>query len=384
MQFSRQIIVLSLFVLAFKAHALDIDEKLTGRFLSISSSKKTVLINRGLEDGLVVGDHAKFFLTEGVIARGVVVKASPSRSIWSFYRLVSPEEISSDKVINLKISSPLKLTEDPTKMLAETHSGDEAGVDVLTVPTAKGDVNIEELANNNNTSEMDELESVRDHDSGNKVMEKEAPILAPTAKVGTVYTWTLEAFGMMHFNGLSTSVDTGEGGGTSTGKQSFVDFSLGIEKYFSNRESWLHKVSFLALIHNNSQELTSLENGDAIKQSNFEYGIGVNYHFLESPFTYGRPIVYVGLNFGLGTSSDSAEITNTSTSPQTKTSQNYDGSSTFFSLGVGGKFYTRWGIGARVVLDYYRRSEEYSIDDGGQYAKVVAGPRLMAGISYRW
>ena len=100
-------------------HALEIDEKLTLRFLKVSSTKKTILINRGGEDGLVVGDHAKFFITSGVIARGVVEKVSPSRSVWSLYRVVDSNEITDDKVLNLKISSPVKITSDPTKSLKE-------------------------------------------------------------------------------------------------------------------------------------------------------------------------------------------------------------------------------------------------------------------------
>ncbi|MBC7714750.1 MAG: hypothetical protein H7177_15495, partial [Rhizobacter sp.] len=99
--------------------ALEIDEKLTLRFLKVSATKKTVLINRGGEDGLVVGDHAKFFITAGVIARGVAEKVSPSRSVWSLYRVVDPQEITQDKVLNLKIATPVKITDDPSRSLKE-------------------------------------------------------------------------------------------------------------------------------------------------------------------------------------------------------------------------------------------------------------------------
>ena len=124
-----KILLLGVLALAsLESFALDIDEKLTFRVLSLSSTKKTLLMNRGLEDGLVVGDHAKFFLTTGVIARGVVVKASPSRSIWSVYRMVDETQILVDKVLNLKIASPVKVTEDPTKSLKEesTVEGEES------------------------------------------------------------------------------------------------------------------------------------------------------------------------------------------------------------------------------------------------------------------
>ena len=152
-----KIIVLTFGPLLFwstSSFSLEMDEKLTVRVLSLSNSKKTMLVNRGLEDGLVVGDHAKFFLTTGVVARGVVVKASPSRSIWSMYRLVNPQEIESDKVINLKISTPVKLTEDPTKMLVEAHSEIEAGSEVLAVPVARGDVSSKAMASKSNGNEF--------------------------------------------------------------------------------------------------------------------------------------------------------------------------------------------------------------------------------------
>ena len=88
------------------AWALDIDEKLTLRLLKLSKTRKTILINRGIEDGLAVGDHAKFYLTTGLIARGVVVKTSPARSVWSLYRIIDPNFLFKEKVMNLKIATP--------------------------------------------------------------------------------------------------------------------------------------------------------------------------------------------------------------------------------------------------------------------------------------
>ena len=104
--------ILFITLIALHAVALEIDEKLTCRVLRLSSTKKTMLINRGMEDGLVVGDHAKFFITTGVVARAVVLKASPSRTIWAIYRMINPKEINVDSVVNLKISAPVKLTND--------------------------------------------------------------------------------------------------------------------------------------------------------------------------------------------------------------------------------------------------------------------------------
>ncbi len=113
------LLFLSLLLWSTSSFPLAMDQKLSVRVISFSNSKKTILVNRGLKDGLVVGDHAEFFITTVVVARGVVVKASPSRSIWSIYRLVNPQEIENDKVVNLKILIPVKLTEAPAKDLEE-------------------------------------------------------------------------------------------------------------------------------------------------------------------------------------------------------------------------------------------------------------------------
>jgi len=139
----KSILLLSAILGSSLTHALEIDEKLTLRFLKVSNTKKTVLINRGAEDGLAVGDHAKFFITSGVIARGVVEKVSPSRSIWSLYRVVDPAEITDNKVLNLKIASPVKITEDPSKSLKdEPIPGGSEKMDI-NAPSAGADANEE-------------------------------------------------------------------------------------------------------------------------------------------------------------------------------------------------------------------------------------------------
>lgn len=369
---------LSLLVWSTSVFSLEMDEKLTVRVLSLSNSKKTMLVNRGLEDGLVVGDHAKFFLTTGVVARGVVVKASPSRSIWSVYRLVNPQEIETDKVVNLKISTPVKLTEDPSKMLAESHSEFEAGTEGLSIPVERGDISPEVMASKSSGNELDELEDVRGSGIDKKHVEESIPVVQGSHKSGANNQWTLEVWGLTHFNGLSTTSDNGTAA-TSSGKQSFMDFSVGVEKYFAEKQNWLHNFSLNVMLHNNIQELTGIENSDELKQSSFEYGAGVHWHFLEDPFTYGRPFAFASLYFGFGNTNDSATI------PATNYNESFKGSSSFFSLGVGGKYYIQNGFGARVLVDYYRRSEKYEISSiAATYAKVVAGPRIMAGLSYRW
>ena len=59
----KKLIVIFSFVFSRIGICLEIDEKLTLRILDVSDTKRTILINRGLEDGLVVGDHAKLYLS---------------------------------------------------------------------------------------------------------------------------------------------------------------------------------------------------------------------------------------------------------------------------------------------------------------------------------
>ena len=138
--------------------SLEVDEKLTLRFLRTSSTKKTVLINRGLEDGLAKGDHAKFYIDTGVIARGVIVKISPSRSVWSIYALVKPEEVILERVVNLKISTPVKLTLDNTKMISNNESPENSLVPLA--PNAYDDPTVE--LSENEKKELSEMEESAD------------------------------------------------------------------------------------------------------------------------------------------------------------------------------------------------------------------------------
>src|SRR5690606_28898033 len=101
------------------AHALEVDEKLTIRILRTSETRKTLMVNRGTEDGLVEGDHAKFITTAGIVARAVCIRVSPTRSVWSVYRLVNADFIVNDSVMSIKITPPVKITKDETKTLVQ-------------------------------------------------------------------------------------------------------------------------------------------------------------------------------------------------------------------------------------------------------------------------
>ncbi len=96
---------------------LDQDTKFTARLLGVSDTKKTLLVNRGSEHGLALKQHAKISLPNGVVARAVVVRIAPSRSVWSVYRFYARDSITAKTVYTFKISSPIKLTTDESKAI---------------------------------------------------------------------------------------------------------------------------------------------------------------------------------------------------------------------------------------------------------------------------
>ena len=110
--------IVLLFLLLFPSLGQAAPElRLVGRVLDVSTSKKTILVNRGKEDGLRIDDHAKFSLPEGILARAILVRLSPGRSVWSIYKFYQKDKIVENIIITLKTTSPLKLTPDPTKNL---------------------------------------------------------------------------------------------------------------------------------------------------------------------------------------------------------------------------------------------------------------------------
>lgn len=108
-----------IFLLINSTFALELDSKVLSTIIKVSESKKTILVNKGSEQGIRKGLHAKFSLPSGVIARGVAVKMSPSRSVWSLYRIWKLDSINKGVAVLIKISKPVKLTSDESKSLGK-------------------------------------------------------------------------------------------------------------------------------------------------------------------------------------------------------------------------------------------------------------------------
>ena len=223
---------------SLNSFALDVDSKLTLRILKTSISKKTILINRGLEDGLVVGDHAKFFLTDGVVARGLVIKASPSRSVWSLYRVIRIEEIRDQKVVNLKISTPVKVTADPTKSL--NSSPIIAGREVM---VERSDGQIDLKIDGNSNADKEEMKTLY----GREVVSHK------TYADGTMEldkTWDIIL--SMGTQSLAVS-DPNAVDSTTEATQGSILMGIGLEKYFPKLElDFARKFSFLMFMNKSS------------------------------------------------------------------------------------------------------------------------------------
>jgi hypothetical protein len=77
------------------------------------------MINKGKEQGLRMDMHAKLSMPSGIVARGVVVKVSPSRSVWSLYRIWKKDKLEKSLAILFKVSEAVRLTGDETKALGK-------------------------------------------------------------------------------------------------------------------------------------------------------------------------------------------------------------------------------------------------------------------------
>lgn len=344
------------------AKPLEVDEKLTIRILDTSASKKTVLINRGHEDGIVVDTHAKFFLTTGVFARGVARKVSPARSIWSIYRIVKPEHIVGQKVANIKISLPIKLTEDPAQGIVYENRKYDIGepVDVMDANKEGTEVQMEDL------EERKDLGALMSENSSSDTLS-----IANYQK--SPYQFELGALASFNFfSGTKTvgSTSTEIGSETDYGTSN-LDFTLSGEKLFPSSNGFLRKIGLRGLF---SYQSTSTDQ-DSVSTSttNTILGLGLSYYFSD-PFVVNKINYFLEGNLGTVT----AEIDN---------GTNVDeGSGTFYSVGFGAKYLFGKRFGALAKLEYYSNTNSFDFDVNGDIRTdeySLSGPRILFGFFAR-
>lgn len=345
------------------AHALEVDEKLTVRIVKVSDSKKTVMLNRGTEDGLVEGDHAKFIVTAGIVARGVVVKVSPTRSVWSIYRLVNADFIVNDSVMSVKITPAVKITKDETQSLVQEDtptkvSGDPAA---LGIPLADGAQDLSAADQNVSNTDLKALE------------ENEVP--------ASIVEKNLEVYGFLNISGLTSNTKTDVGDSSYNNSQSFHHIGLGGEFYPRREREWYSRFSVtgdISLMRENSQSYL----GSSVENDITEFSFGASWHPTKLPSLANELIPFIHGAFHMGT----VKSTFKAGDNNGITDGDANGSTSGFSVGGGYKFYTFKGLGFRAMVDYYMRSEKYKEDQVTQssYNKKVAGPRFMMAISYRF
>lgn len=347
------------------ALGLEVDEKLTARIVKTSETKKTVMLNRGTEDGLVEGDHAKFIVTAGIVARGVVVRVSPTRSIWSIYRLVNADFITQDSVMSIKITPPVKITKDETQKLVQEDTPTQvSGGDPtqLGIPLADGAQDVSASADSA-VSNAD-LKALEESNTPASIVEK-----------------NIEVYGFLNISGLTASSKPDVGGESYNSSHSFHHIGLGLEYYARREREWYSHFSLIGgvdLMRENAQAY----NGAAVSNDLTEFSFGTNWHPTKLPSLANEFIPYLHVAAHIGTvKSTYKKGTNSDANPE----MDSNGGSSGFSIGAGYKYYTFKGFGARVLLDYYMRTEKYKEDAVGlTMNRKVGGPRLMLGISYRF
>jgi hypothetical protein len=358
-------IFLLLMILSTSSYALEVDEKLTIRIIKTSESRKTVMINRGVEDGLVEGDHAKFIVTAGIAARGVCVRVSPSRSVWSLYRLVNADYIINDSVMTIKITPPVKITPDSSKTLVQEDVPSALSVDgaQLGIPLADG---------------AQDLESLESTVPG---LKSDLAALEGSEQVSSLVDRNLELFSFINISALSASTKEKNSDDTFNSSQSFHHIALGVEYYPLREREWYSRFSLVGsagLMRENSQSYS----GASVTNDIAEFSAGLNLHPTLMPSVVGEFIPYLHFSVHLGQLQSTIKGATTGVGSDTLEAR---GVSSGFSLGGGFKFYSFRGWGVRMQADYYFRQESYREDDlANQYNKKVSGPRLMVALGYRF
>lgn len=354
-----KILILILLLVPSFTFALEVDEKLTVRIVKTTDTRKTIMLNRGTEDGLVEGDHARFIVTAGIVARAVCVKVSPTRSVWSVYRLVNADFVVTDAVMTIKITPPVKITKDETQAIVQEDVPTKVATDpaALGIPLAEGARDLENPESMiNDEADMRELESVT-------ITEK---------------SW--EIFSHLNISGMASSTKTT--GAAYKGSQASHQIGIGIEKYSQREREWYSRFSLFAgidLMRLNAQAY----NGAKTTNDVTEFSFGTHWHPGSYPSSVMTFIPYFHLAASMGTAKSTFQ--NGDDSPSSTNTWSANGGTSGFSLGFGYKFYTQRGFGARILADYYVRQEKYKADANNRvFNRSVTGPRLTLGLSYRF
>jgi hypothetical protein len=175
-----------------------------------------------------------------------------------------------------------------------------------------------------------------------------------------------------------------EGENPSQSESSEIALSFGIEKYFPEPMAKLHNLSFIGQFDYSSKDTTenlATDSSDTTTTTSSEQLMGVsgglNWHFLNDPFSFEKLIVFGGGTLGLGKIATTTESEDEAGTDDTTYSD--------FSMGVGIKYYTEMGFGLRALVDFYSRTETTTkaVLETTEIKKK-SGPRIKVGISFRF
>lgn len=338
-------------------YSLEVDTKLTVRVLKTSKTKKTILINKGRSDDLVLGDHAKFFVSEGVVARAVVVELSKKRSVWSVYRVINGDLINANEIMNIKITTKMKLTNDPLSVISKDSSYSE---------TVDGKVADKEF---HVYSDLFDDGAI-----------PQTPTIAREIKTETDIDMSdkkIELGATIGFQSFSSEVS----GTTSNSSYSGSEF---VNNILVNLEYYRERTGFFGYFQYLQESLLSFD-GAITDSSSLEFGGGMNFYLFADPHKSNHLISYLTIGGGIGTITDT--FSGGELSPSAQNTIEVSGSTMALFGGFGMKYFLPNGFGMRFLIDVYRRKDSFNDDfptiTTEDWSRVRLGPRLLVGISYR-
>ena len=294
--------------------AIEIGEKYEVTILDSSQSKRTILLNRGLSSGLTIENHANFYDDVGPIARGVAIEVAPMRSVWALYTVEDISKIASNSKVKMKITSPVKLTKDQSKMI-------RPAIAISDEETYSPSPDARHFYNKLPTVIKSEFEIEKERED-----EKNKGLFSQRYH---------EVWGVVDF----ALFDTSEGLVNSSIKNSStldIEYLLGYEYYIGK---YIKELSFNLFLH--EEYRTYRQENEQKSRINFlEIGLGPDWHFYHDPMAYGDLIGHGYFHFGFGTM-DSEAVSAAS-----------EGDTSFIAVGIGGKYYLSSGLGMRLAIEY--------------------------------
>lgn len=342
-------------------NALEIGKKLSLKILKTSQSKKTILVNKGRDDGLILEDHAKFYVSEGVIARAVAIELSKKRSVWSIYRVANSSMLNGGELMNLKITPRFKLSNDP--LAALTRDNSDRG-------------SIEKQLEEKEFSVYSDLDDDGRIGKSDIVLSDNMPVVQ---KLKFLDDRTFELWTQLGFQSYSSEVSAGDSATDSrTGSEFFNNIVVGAEKYFGEL------ISVHAFFQYLQASLLSFD-GAITDSVLIEGGGGLNLFFFNNPHKVQSLIPFLNASIGFGSVTDSFAGGELVTQAQNTTE--LQGGSLSFQVGLGFKYHLSNGFGMRFSVDYYQRTDTFqdsvSILGTDEWKRTQSGPRMTMGLSYR-